>query len=176
MPSSGTSRRAFKGHAQTVRMCKYGRAPRRKLPGALPIKKTIKDFCFSPLWFLSLCKNQRDGLCLHAIVFVRNSQFLSALGATCCQYSTTVGCSHSLTETVLVFSLSVRGLECSFHLLILFYVIILTNSGCKNRDFFQINQAITHFLSKVFAFFTDFHYFCTRKTITIPNIIKTTRV
>ena len=45
----------------------------------------------------------------------------------------------------------------------MFYVIILTNSGCKNRDFFQINQAITHFLSKVFAIFTEFHYFCTRK-------------
>ena len=56
-----------------------------------------------------------------------------------------------------VFSLSVRGLECSFHCCILFYVIILTNSGCKNRHFFQINQAITLFLSKVFAFFTDFH-------------------
>ena len=27
-----------------------------------------------------------------------------------------------------------------FSLLYLFYVIILTNSGCKNRDFFQNNQ------------------------------------
>lgn len=58
----------------------------------------------------------RESLCLHAVVFVRNSEFLSALGATCSQYSTTVGGSHSLTETVLVFSLSVRGLKCSFHL------------------------------------------------------------
>ena len=66
-------------------------------------------------------------------------------------------CSHSLTETVFVFSLSVRGLECSFHCCILFYVIILTNSGCKNREFFQINQEITHFLSKVFVFFTELH-------------------
>lgn len=51
-----------------------------------------------------------------------------------------------------------------FSLLYLFYVIILTNSGCKNRDFFQINQEISHFPSKVFVFFTDFHYFCTRKS------------
>ena len=44
-----------------------------------------------------------------------------------------------------------------FSLLYLFYVIILTNSGCKNRDFFQNNQEITHFLAKVFAIFTEFH-------------------
>lgn len=59
---------------------------------------------------------KQRGLCLHAIVFVRNGEFLSALSATCSQYSATIGGSHSLTETVLVFSLSVRGLECSFHL------------------------------------------------------------
>ena len=50
-----------------------------------------------------------------------------------------------------------------FSLLYLFYVIILTNSGCKNRHFFQINQEINHFITKLFVFFTDFHYFCTRK-------------
>ena len=67
---------------------------------------------------------KQRGLCLHAIVFVRNGEFLSALSATCSQYSATIGGSHSLTETVLVFSLSVRGLERSFHCIYLFYVII----------------------------------------------------
>ena len=52
----------------------------------------------------------------------------------------------------------------------MFYVIILTNSGCKNRYFFQINQTITYFLSKVFAIFTEFHYFCTRKAAPIEVI------
>ena len=55
---------------------------------------------------------------LLAVYLVRNGEFLSALGATCSQYSATIGGSHSLTETVLVFSLSVRGLKCSFHILI----------------------------------------------------------
>ena len=45
----------------------------------------------------------------------------------------------------------------------MFYVIILTNSGCKIRDFFQINKGLTHFPPKVFAIFIEFHYFCTRK-------------
>ena len=63
---------------------------------------------------------KQRGLCLHAIVFVRNGEFLSALSATCSQYSTAIGGSHSLTETVLVSSLSVRGLECSFHLTSIF--------------------------------------------------------
>ena len=107
---------------------------------------------------------KQSGLCLYSVVFIRNSKFLSALSTTCSQYSTAVSCSHSLTETVFVFSLSVRGLISSFHLSILFYVIILTNSGCKDRGFFQINQALTHFLPKVFANFIEFHYFCTRKT------------
>ena len=69
----------------------------------------------SPCGTYKSFKKQR-GLCLHAIVLVRNGEFLSALGATCSQYSATIGGSHSLTETVLVFSLSVRGLKCSFHL------------------------------------------------------------
>ena len=45
-----------------------------------------------------------------------------------------------LLIALFVLSLSVRGLKCSFHYCILFYVIILTNSGCKNRYFFQINK------------------------------------
>lgn len=38
-----------------------------------------------------------------------------------------------------------------------------TQSGCKNRYFFQKNQEITLFISKVFVFFSDFHYFCNHK-------------
>lgn len=131
-----------------------GHNPKEKL------QKTRISLLQLPYFFNT---NENGLLCLYSVVFVRNSQFLSAFSTTCCQYSATVCCSHSLTETVFVLSLSVRGLKCSFHYCILFYVIILTNSGCKNRYFFQINQEITHFLSKVFVFFTDFHYFCTRK-------------
>ena len=57
-----------------------------------------------------------------SVVFVRNCQLCAAFCTTCCQYATAVLCGHSLTETVLVLSLSVRGLECSFHRLIFLYV------------------------------------------------------
>lgn len=50
-----------------------------------------------------------------------------------------------------------------FSLLYLFYVIILANSGCKIRHFSPINQEISHFITKLFANFAEFHYFCTRK-------------
>ena len=84
-------------------------------------KEKLQKTGFSPLqlpYFFILTK--RGLLCLHSIVFVRNSQFLSAFSTTCCQYSAAVCCSHSLTETVFVLSLSVRGLKCSFHYCILF--------------------------------------------------------
>lgn len=130
-------------------------------------RKAAKDKFQSFAAFLFLYT--RNGLRLHSVVFVRNGQFLSSFSTTCCQYSAAVCSSHSLTETVFVLSLSVRGLKCSFHCYIFFYVIILTNSGCKNRDFFQIKQEITLFPSKVFAFFTDLHYFCTRKPMLTSN-------
>ena len=50
-----------------------------------------------------------------------------------------------------------------FSLLYLFYVIILANSGCKIRYFSPINQEISHFITKLFAIFAEFHYFCSRK-------------
>ena len=54
-------------------------------------------------------------LLLLAMNFVRHGQLLATLSATRCQYATAVGCLHTLTETMLVISLSVVGLECSFH-------------------------------------------------------------
>ena len=75
-----------------------------------------------------------------SVVFVRNCQLCAAFCTTCCQYATAVLCGHSLTETVLVLSLSVRGLECSFHRLIFLYVFspksTLRYSACKITLFF----------------------------------------
>jgi hypothetical protein len=58
--------------------------------------------------------------CLLAMLLVRNGQLLATLSAAACQYTTTIGCSHSLTETMLVSTAAVRGLECSFHSYVLF--------------------------------------------------------
>ena len=107
----------------------------------------------------------------HAIILVGNGQLLAALGTTGSQYTTAIGSGHSLTETVLVSSLSVRGLECSFHCSYLFYVIIPV-SGCKSRDFPRNNQGDNSFSLKSFVFFTELHYFCSRnKETLITNII-----
>ena len=59
-----------------------------------------------------------------AVVLVRYCQFCTSFCTTSCQYAAAVLCGHSLTETVFVLSLSVRGLECSFHLLIFLYVSV----------------------------------------------------
>ena len=53
---------------------------------------------------------------------VRHSQFFAALSATRSQYATTISRLHTLTETMLVVSFSVVGLECSFHCVMLFFV------------------------------------------------------
>ena len=71
-----------------------------------------------------ICPAERK-LLLQAVELVRNCQFLTALSTTGSQYATTISGSHSLTETVLVLSLSQRRLECSFHCFVLFYFVLL---------------------------------------------------
>jgi hypothetical protein len=46
-------------------------------------------------------------------------QFISALSSALCQYLTTIGIRHSLSEAVLVSALRSTGLECSFHCFLL---------------------------------------------------------
>ena len=50
-----------------------------------------------------------------AVYFVRNRELLTAFGTTRSQNATTVGSRHALTETMLVVSLAIVGLERSFH-------------------------------------------------------------
>ena len=76
-------------------------------------------------------------LCFHAIVFVRNSQFLTSFSTTCSQYSATVSGSHSFAESVFVSSLSVRGLECSFHFRIYYLCYYLMVRAAKLQTFFK---------------------------------------
>lgn len=60
-----------------------------------------------------------------AVYFVRNGEFLATFSATSGEYATTVSGQHALTETMLVVSLSVVGLECSFHCDMLFLIFLL---------------------------------------------------
>ena len=63
-------------------------------------------------------------VCLLAVFLIGNGQLLATLGTAACQYTTTIGSGHSLTETMLVGTATVRGLECSFHN----YVIIFSST------------------------------------------------
>ena len=74
---------------------------------------------------------------LLAVVLVRNGQLLATLGTTRCQYTTTIGSGHSLTETVLVNAATVVGLECSFHNVMLVFVCSIPIRGAKLGNFFK---------------------------------------
>ncbi len=57
---------------------------------------------------------------LFATEMVGNGEAQTTFGTTTCKHFATIGCRHSFAETMLVNSLSVRRLESSFHLIILF--------------------------------------------------------
>lgn len=74
------------------------------------------------------CAEKRRSV-LATVVLVGHGQLLSALRTTRGQHSATVGRRHSFTETVLVLSLSVRGLIRSFHCFMFFLCY------CSSRGF-----------------------------------------
>ena len=56
--------------------------------------------------------------------FVRHGQFFPAFGAAGGQHAASVGRRHPFPETMLVYSLALRGLKSPFHGFILFYSFI----------------------------------------------------
>ena len=91
------------------------------------------------------------------------------MSTTCSQYTTTICCSHSFTETVFVSSFTVRRLECSFHCFNILIVLLSYILGCKGRHFFRHNKVFYPFFAKNFrlllkyrAFIVFFSYLCTR--------------
>ena len=52
---------------------------------------------------------------LLTVTFVGNSELLTTLSTTCGEHAAAISCQHTFTETVLILSLAVVGLECSFH-------------------------------------------------------------
>lgn len=88
--------------------------------------------------------------------FIRNSKLLSSVCSTWCQYSATISSFHSRAKAMLVTSLSVWWLECSFHCrdFLFFYFIYLflsvnfqvyRNSECKDREFMCKSQMLKNF-------------------------------
>ena len=67
-------------------------------------------------------------------MLIRNRQLLAALGTTGSQHAAAILRGHPLTETMLVCSPAIVGLECSFHLCCYYYLILfhhLTPFRCE---------------------------------------------
>lgn len=69
-----------------------------------------------------------------AMNFVRYGQLLATFGATSSQYATTISSLHALTETMLVVSFSVVGLECSFHFCYAVFFVLIYISVERERS------------------------------------------
>ena len=70
--------------------------------------------------------------------FIRHGEFLSALCSASGQHSAAVGGGHSLSEPVFMSASRVRGLVCSFHIIIVFFV--LTFLRVQKYIFFVFNR------------------------------------
>ena len=103
---------------------------------------------------------------------VRNGQFLAAFGTTRSQYTTAIGCGHSLTEAVLVVATAVVGLKCSFHIFFALFVVHFCISECKIRHFFSILQMLGHFYAKLYGFSLKMSYLCSAKQTIYNNKVK----
>ena len=96
----------------------------------------------------------RFSFSLLAVFLIGYAQFLASLGATACQYAATIGCGHSLTETVLVVAATVVWLKCSLHVLFLFYLFSHNMfRGAKIRTFLNITKPL-------YFFFLDYRQIC----------------
>ena len=93
---------------------------------------------------------------LLSVVLVRYCQLLAAMCAARSQYATTILCSHTLTETMLVHAATIVRLKCSFHCLIFIYVLLFTLLGCKITHIFFKRQRLEPFLAAFFSFFYIF--------------------
>lgn len=76
--------------------------------------------------------------CLFGSDGAGHGETCAAFGATTGQNFAAVGGGHAFTETVLVNTLAVRGLECSFHCRILFFCFYSTIRGAKLAIFFEV--------------------------------------
>ena len=99
-----------------------------------------------------------SGLFLFAVVLVWNCQLCASFCSTGCQYTTTVLCRHSLTETVLVLSLSVRGLECSFHRLYCFYVYYSMQFAIRLAKLDYFFKTTKYLSRKIFCLWNNFSF------------------
>lgn len=90
------------------------------IPSHCPQKKART----TPGVVLAMCVAYESRQLFLAVYFVRNRELLTAFGTTRSQNATTVSSRHALTETMLVVSLAIVGLERSFHCCIYRYYYV----------------------------------------------------
>lgn len=115
----------------------------------LPITKKVKVSESETFTFYAILY---DVTLLFMTAFVCNCQFCTTFRTTGGQYAATIGGSHSFTESVFVFSLSLRRLECSFHRCIFLLFFSQKIWDCKSRYFFRFNKLLITFSYKMIFF------------------------
>ena len=116
-------------------------AHRRFYSLALPTKKART----TPGVVLAMCVAYESRQLFLAVYFVRNRELLTAFGTTRSQNATTVSSRHALTETMLVVSLAIVGLERSFHCCIYRYYYV------------ALEKILTHLTTRSANLITNLH-------------------
>ena len=86
---------------------------------------------------------------LLSVILVRYGQLLAALCTARSQDAAAILGGHALAETMLVHAATVVGLKCSFHCLIVLFLLFVLTLGCKITHIFPIDK---NFCEKIFVF------------------------
>jgi hypothetical protein len=66
--------------------------------------------------------------------FIADSEAFATTFAAGCENTAAIGCAHPFTKTMFIFAPAIRGLECSFHLNLLFSACFSKTDGKDNNE------------------------------------------
>ena len=89
------------------------------------------------------------------MVLVRYCQLLAAMSAARSQHAATILCSHALAEAMLVYAATIVRLKCSFHCLILIYLLYVHTFGLQNYSLFLKQPRFKVLLAMILCIFLE---------------------
>ena len=92
---------------------------------------------------------------LFSVVLVRYCQLLAAMSAARSQHAATILCSHALAEAMLVYAATIVRLKCSFHCLILIYLLYVHTFGLQNYSLFLKPPRFKVLLAMILCIFLE---------------------
>ena len=92
---------------------------------------------------------------LLSVVLVRYCQLLAAMSAARSQHAATILCSHALAEAMLVYAATIVRLKCSFHCLILIYLLYVHTFGLQNYSLFLKQPRFKVLLAMILCIFLE---------------------